>query len=156
MCTPVSSRNTLSSLDILACSGLSAQPLSRPSPDVGLRCLRLGPSVFSSELTDLQNSLIMVTYVELFAFNSNEVEKLVHRGCIRRGVNTLGKNCTEQYQLLRDIMGCYAVLRAISGTSTFKIFLHYAVLRIYYAERVQSIYQSCYPLGSRGARSQVH
>ena len=37
----VSSRNRLSSLNILACSSRSAQPLSRLPPNLGLRRFRL-------------------------------------------------------------------------------------------------------------------
>ena len=44
----VSSRNRLSSLNILACSSRSAQPLSRLPPNLGLRRFWLGPSGLDS------------------------------------------------------------------------------------------------------------
>ena len=44
----VSSRNRLSSLNILACSSRSAPPLSRLPPNLGLRRFWLGPSGLDS------------------------------------------------------------------------------------------------------------
>ena len=86
----VSSRNRLSSLNILACSSRSAQPLSRLPPNLGLRRIRLGPSGLDSVFLDLHYFLIMVTYVELFEFTFNEVKELVQRGCNRcRGPSAL-------------------------------------------------------------------
>ena len=49
----VSSRNRLSSLNILACSSRSAQPLSRLPPNIGLRRFGLGPLGLSSARQDL-------------------------------------------------------------------------------------------------------
>ena len=44
VCQTLSSRNRLSSVNILACSSRSAQPLSRPPPNLCLRRFRFGPS----------------------------------------------------------------------------------------------------------------